>query len=425
MEGLSDLETARPRSNSVVLREMDQMLGELDRPAEQHPSRPRSNSTINAEIEQMIAELRTREEEHHARVAEIRHSMPFFEADADLFRRAGILGSREAVRLQSMSRNAAARDPNSAPLTSAGKRFVEQLPVADENEYSDETSCGICMEDYGSTDDPESLARLPCGHLLGRRCIGRWLETCNTCPLCRRVLYEEDGESPAFLELQEILQRLGPAVTTLYLRIFDHLTYSDTSGPREPQRAGRIEETISSIEDVMDALTEAGGMQEAISRPNTSFGTDPSRAVTTTVANPEGADRVTEEELEDIWTYFTEVRPQYEALVERVVAYDSDTADGLLGPERDAELEQLHALWVRVAGNWEDARWDIMESYGDGVVMELLGPERRMEYRELAADIRAFDLWFFRHPNQEMREMREIREMNGDQFFRDQVFGNE
>ena len=396
MEGLPDFETIRPRPNSVVLREIDHMLRELDRPVDEHPSRPRSNSTINAEIEQMILELQTREEEHRARVEEIRHSMPVFEADAVLFRRAGILGSREAVRLQSMSRNAAARDPNSAPLTPAGKRFMEQLPVVDENDFPDETSCGICMDSYGSADDPESRARLPCGHLLGRRCIGRWLETCNTCPLCRRVLYEEDGESPAFLELQEILQRLGPAVMTLYHRILDHLTYSDTSGAREPQRAEEIEETISSIEDVMDALTEATGMQEAVSRLNSSVGMDPSRAVTTTVANPEEPYRITEEELEELWTDFTEIRRQYEALAERVAAYDSDTADGLLGPESDAELEQLEALWATLGDDWDDLRWDMGDLY-DNEVDGLLGPERSTEYWGLSAGIRWLDRWFFRH----------------------------
>ena len=383
MENLLNFGNTRPGSNSVVLREIDQTLAELDqtlaeleRPAEEHPSRPRSNSVINAEIEQMIVELRTRDEEHHARVEEIRHSRQFVEADADLFRRAGILGTREGIRLQSMSRNAAAQASDSAPLTPAGKRFMEQLPVADENDLPDETSCGICMDPYGSTDDPESRARLPCGHLMGRRCIERWLETCNTCPFCRHVLFEEDAESPAFLELQEILQRLGPAVTRLFLRIVDHVTYSGTSGGTEPQSARRIQETISSIEDVMNSI------------PHTSFGTNPSQEAIT----------ITEDEVEELWEDLVEVRHQHDALEVRVAAYESDAANGLLGPESDAELEQLIELTVRNGNNWEDVRWHIMEDDRDrDVAIGLLGPERYMEFRQLGPDTsqlsnRIFDL---------------------------------
>ena len=384
---------------------MDQRLGELERPADEHPSRPRSNSVINAEIEQMIAELRTRDEEHRARMVEIRHSMPFFEADADLFRRAGILGNREAIRLQSMSRNAAARDPNSAPLTPAGKRFMEQIPVVDENDFPDETSCGICMEPYGSTDEPESRARMPCGHLMGKRCIERWLETCNTCPLCRHVLFEEDAESPAFLELQEILQRLGPAVTALFLRIVDHVTYSGTSGDTEPRSARRIQEAISSIEDIMNSIPEARMMQRAVSRPYTSFGTDPSQTVTTANDNPEEAVTITQNEVDVMWGEFVEIRHQHDALEARVAAYSSNAADGLLGPETIAELEQLVALEQELYDWWEDARSDLMEHNDYRVVNGLLGPERRMEFDQLATGIDRLARQLFRFRRQEMMEM--------------------
>ena len=375
------------------------MLDELDRPAEEHPSRPRSNSIINAEIEQMIAELRTREEEHQARVEEIRHSMPFFEADANLFHRAGILGSREAVRLQSMSRNAATRDPNSGPLTPAGKRFVDQLPVADENDFPDEISCGICMESYGSTDEPESRAKLSCGHLMGRKCIERWLETRNTCPFCRRVLYDENAESPDFLELQEILQRLGPAVTTLYLRMLDHVTYSGTSGATEPSRNRRIEETVSSIEGVMTALREARGTQP-------SFGTNPSPNATTPGYryNPEEFVASTEEELEDTWEDIVRLRHQYEALEVRVAAYSSDAADGLLGPESDAGLEQLRALRRRLSDDWTDFQEDLMDMPGNAWENdELLGPERLGEFHQLRADLNG--LYHRLHRREEMMDM--------------------
>ena len=324
------------------------MLTDLQRPAEEHPSRPRSNSVLNAEIERMIVELRTRDEEHQARMAEIRHSTQFFEADADLFRRAGVLGSREAIRLQSMSRNAAApTTPASAPLTPAGKAFMEHLPAVAENDFPDETSCGICMDPYGSTDDPESRARLPCGHLMGRNCIERWLQTCNTCPLCRHVLFEQDNpeESPAFLELQELLQSLGPEVTRLFVRMMDHVRDHamrwDTLLDADSPLAGLVPELLAqeaapSIEDFITSL-----------RPRTPFETDPPQAAMTH-ADPEEAATAapsgTEDDvLESFWSEVDDLGHLQAMLELRTADYNSDVANGLLGPETRMELRRLIA----------------------------------------------------------------------------------
>ncbi|KAM0798102.1 hypothetical protein BDR22DRAFT_914136 [Usnea florida] len=326
MEGLFDFGNIRPR-------EMNQM------PADEHPSRPRSNSVMNAEIEQMIAELRTREEEHDARVEEIRHSTQFFEDDADLFRRAGIMGSREAVRLQSMS-NAASRAEDSAELTPAGIRFMEQLPVVDGDDFPDEPSCGICMESYGSTDEPESRARLPCGHFMGRRCIERWLATCNTCPMCRHVLVEEDAESPAFLELQEILQRLGPAFMTLFYRMLDHITHSSISRAAGGSRAGRTEEAVL---DAMNVLAQARRMREAVPRSNTAFGIETSQTVTAADDNSEEVHPSMEDDGYPTWGEIDELRRQQTVLEERLADYNSRVANGLQGEERGAVLGQLIA----------------------------------------------------------------------------------
>ena len=355
MEGLSDLGNTRPRSDPVVHAQIDQMLAELTRPAEEHASRPRSNSVVNREIEQMIAELQTRDEEHRARMAEIRHNMPFFHADADLFRRAGILGSRGASRLHSMSRNAAPTHE----LTPAGKRFMEQLPVTDENDFQDETSCSICMDPYGSTDDPESRARLPCGHLMGRSCIERWLETCNTCPLCRHVLFEQDdAESPAFLELQGLLQRLGPGVTRLFVRMMDHVRSSGTSVETEPSQAGTTpgvgpEEGVPSIEDAIDSMG-----------PSSSFETGTPQTVMTP---DEEAVPSTEDDIDSIWREIDELGRQQAALEMRMADYDADAANGPLGSERQMVVAQLIADNEELAVRLEVfrlRRQEMIESYG-------------------------------------------------------------
>ena len=71
----------------------------------------------------------------------------------------------------------------------AGEIFLDQLPDISLDDIPNATDCNICMEPFGSTEDPESPVQLPCGHVMGRKCISRWLETSNSCPLCRHVLF--------------------------------------------------------------------------------------------------------------------------------------------------------------------------------------------------------------------------------------------
>ncbi len=44
-------------------------------------------------------------------------------------------------------------------------------------------TCPICTEDFESSDD---ITALPCNHIFHTICIDKWLETSNTCPICRR-----------------------------------------------------------------------------------------------------------------------------------------------------------------------------------------------------------------------------------------------
>ena len=81
-----------------------------------------------------------------------------------------------------------------APIATVGTKFVDQLPGIDPKDFPNETSCHICMEPFDSTEAPESPVQLPCSHVMGRRCISKWLDSNNNCPLCRRVLFD-----PGFL----------------------------------------------------------------------------------------------------------------------------------------------------------------------------------------------------------------------------------
>ena len=77
----------------------------------------------------------------------------------------------------------------------AGENLLDQLPDVSLDDIPNATDCNICMEPFGSTEDPESPVQLPCGHVMGRKCISRWLETSNSCPLCRRVLFGQVRDS--------------------------------------------------------------------------------------------------------------------------------------------------------------------------------------------------------------------------------------
>ena len=72
-------------------------------------------------------------------------------------------------------------------------RFLDQLPEISTKDLPNDTVCHICMDEFGSTEDPEPPVKLPCGHVIGRNCISRCLKTKNSCPLCRRVVLPQDN----------------------------------------------------------------------------------------------------------------------------------------------------------------------------------------------------------------------------------------
>jgi len=86
---------------------------------------------------------------------------------------------------------------DSCPPASA--HAIENLPaiqIAKEDlEDENNRSCCICFGDHALGDH---VARLPCGHLFHRECVGEWLHKHCTCPFCRwelptDVLHFEEG----------------------------------------------------------------------------------------------------------------------------------------------------------------------------------------------------------------------------------------
>jgi len=81
----------------------------------------------------------------------------------------------------------------------ASQTAIDNLPsiCITEEDLDDENnrSCCICFGDHNLN---EEVARLPCGHLFHRACVGEWLQKHCTCPFCRWELgtdntYFEEG----------------------------------------------------------------------------------------------------------------------------------------------------------------------------------------------------------------------------------------
>lgn len=71
------------------------------------------------------------------------------------------------------------------------------LPTA--TQLKDEISCHICHEIFFTGANPEIALKLPCGHILGIKCLSPWLaplsehpeETQDSCPTCRQTVLGE------------------------------------------------------------------------------------------------------------------------------------------------------------------------------------------------------------------------------------------
>ncbi|OQS04751.1 hypothetical protein THRCLA_20803 [Thraustotheca clavata] len=69
--------------------------------------------------------------------------------------------------------------------------FVDLLPsmkwkdVAREHRKNGNCGCTICLDDYKGLDN---IMQLPCHHTYHTKCITRWLETNDECPVCRYSL---------------------------------------------------------------------------------------------------------------------------------------------------------------------------------------------------------------------------------------------
>ena len=83
---------------------------------------------------------------------------------------------------------------SAVPFAESRATFIDQLQNVGLSDLPDDCqSCNICMDQYYSAENPESPVRLPCQHVFGRNCISKWSVTNNSCPLCRRTLFEHEA----------------------------------------------------------------------------------------------------------------------------------------------------------------------------------------------------------------------------------------
>lgn len=81
--------------------------------------------------------------------------------------------------------------PQSRP---ASKKAVDELPalIVGDDELAKSLDCAVCKEEYAKGD---RVLKLPCSHQFHPECIKPWLETHNSCPVCRFELPVDDEES--------------------------------------------------------------------------------------------------------------------------------------------------------------------------------------------------------------------------------------
>jgi hypothetical protein len=81
--------------------------------------------------------------------------------------------------------------------------------------------CSICTKSlavHHNHSSPQSKLRgyhtavriTSCGHMHGKNCLNAWLDVGNTCPTCKRTLFEITGDPITQQDMNDIVHTLGP-----------------------------------------------------------------------------------------------------------------------------------------------------------------------------------------------------------------------
>lgn len=97
-----------------------------------------------------------------------------------------------------------------------GELFVDSLQskrttLAFLKRMGRDEQCSICINEF---EVNESIYVLACGHMYHCQCLTPWLLTNNTCPLCRRILYENRNV------VREYIMLYAPGLVRYFLPLF-------------------------------------------------------------------------------------------------------------------------------------------------------------------------------------------------------------
>jgi len=105
-------------------------------------------------------------------------------------------------------------------------------PVDPSSLPEDERTCCICTRTYNTDDNedtlPEIAVGMPCGHIIGKNCITKWLNPdtgvgSNICPLDRMELFEKPRHMPP-AEFSNFIEHLRDQGDDSSISLADYLT---------------------------------------------------------------------------------------------------------------------------------------------------------------------------------------------------------
>ena len=108
------------------------------------------------------------------------------------------------VYMQSMQHNQDSSNPPASKKAIKNlKRFKmeEKYAKKEDNKEIEYPACSICLNEIKKEED---TCLIPCGHMFHDKCINKWLDTNNTCPVCR---FELPTDDPNYERKKEEMRR--------------------------------------------------------------------------------------------------------------------------------------------------------------------------------------------------------------------------
>merc|ERR1719210_94571 len=76
----------------------------------------------------------------------------------------------------------------------------------------EQTKCLICLDEFNDGDDVKTL---PCLHIYHQKCIERWLNTDNSCPVCKTVIGDVHSSNADQVQTSFVMGAVRPSKASL------------------------------------------------------------------------------------------------------------------------------------------------------------------------------------------------------------------